>query len=679
MLILRNEVFGWVVTGTAPIQTHVTLRNLAKVHIPEDKGLKKFWELEDIKPSELFVSEEEQACELLFKENTYRTENGQFVVKFHLKRSPSVLGEPPGIAIKRFISLERKFQDQTFKQLYTEFIHEYESLGHMKWISNKFNDNQFDHLKYKLIDFHMHNPITKRYILSAIAQIYDSLGLLSPTIIFCKIMIQSSGHYILLGIQVFLLRLEGNRFSFKMISVKFLEVLYLVTIQQLTFIVSVIHQKMHMLLAFIFSSVNNLGEYTVNLLCTKAVCIEIISDLTTDNFLCYLRRFVSQRRVPHSIYSDNQSAFQLYQRFWSQFSKHNIPQLHQQCKRRSLQCKAVVGSVVLIKNDQQPPPVNGPLEESSSCFPYEMGFPELPVSRLLKDLLHVLLDYLITLMKNKFASATKLMDKPSFYNKSKISLKGASAELFQKSVAGSVCQESFYHGCITMTSSEARLISSKKSVIWTCDECAKLGNDIISLKAATVALQKALIATSSVTHTTATAKIEYEEVVQEDNRIQAEKTDVLNILTFVSPSLTSVSDIRREGKFDSRRTHSRPVKVTFGTSDQVLEIISCNILKNFMEVSDLEQYNNIRNTNDRLLDFTLSNINCHVQRDSSPLVKFSVAAHTIHNFRSNRDLRMFNFRKANFSLMFHLVSQISWNNMIECADVNDAIEQLEEI
>nr|CAH7727822.1 unnamed protein product [Callosobruchus chinensis] len=107
-----------------------------------------------------------------------------------------------------------------------------------------------------------------------------------------------------------------------------------------------------------------------------------------------------------------------------------------------------------------------------------------------------------------------------------------------------------------------------------------------------------------------------------------------------------------------------------------------------MEVSDLEQYNNVRNTNDRLLDLILSNINCHVQRDSSPLVKedrhhpsltleFSVAAHTIYNFRSNRDLKMFNFRKANFPLMYHLVSQISWNNVIECTDVNEAVEQLE--
>nr|CAI5848914.1 unnamed protein product [Callosobruchus analis] len=107
-----------------------------------------------------------------------------------------------------------------------------------------------------------------------------------------------------------------------------------------------------------------------------------------------------------------------------------------------------------------------------------------------------------------------------------------------------------------------------------------------------------------------------------------------------------------------------------------------------MEVSGLKQYNNVRNTNNRLLDLILSNINCHVQRDSSSLVKedrhhpsltlqFSIAAHTIHNFKSNHELRMFNFRKANFPLMYHLVSQMEWDNVIECTDVNEAVQQLE--
>ncbi|VEN55210.1 unnamed protein product, partial [Callosobruchus maculatus] len=46
-----------------------------------------------------------------------------------------------------------------------------------------------------------------------------------------------------------------------------------------------------------------------------------------------------------------------------------------------------------------------------------------------------------TLMKNKSGTATKLMSKPSLHKKSKLSLRGASAELFQKSVAESIQEQ----------------------------------------------------------------------------------------------------------------------------------------------------------------------------------------------------------------------------------------------
>nr|CAI5841724.1 unnamed protein product [Callosobruchus analis] len=55
---------------------------------------------------------------------------------------------------------------------------------------------------------------------------------------------------------------------------------------------------------------------------------------------------IAEHRLPRL-----QHLQQLYQRFW----KHYISQLHQQYKWRSSPSKPVVGSVVLIKNDQQPP------------------------------------------------------------------------------------------------------------------------------------------------------------------------------------------------------------------------------------------------------------------------------------------------------------------------------------
>lgn len=42
---------------------------------------------------------------------------------------------------------------------------------------------------------------------------------------------------------------------------------------------------------------------------TKAVHIEIVSDLTTDSFLACLKRFIARRGMPNSMYSDNGTTF----------------------------------------------------------------------------------------------------------------------------------------------------------------------------------------------------------------------------------------------------------------------------------------------------------------------------------------------------------------------------------
>ncbi|XP_074034599.1 uncharacterized protein [Leptinotarsa decemlineata] len=52
-------------------------------------------------------------------------------------------------------------------------------------------DNKRDNLTYKISPIHLTSSITKRQILSIIAQIYDPLGLLAPVIIIAKIIIQN--------------------------------------------------------------------------------------------------------------------------------------------------------------------------------------------------------------------------------------------------------------------------------------------------------------------------------------------------------------------------------------------------------------------------------------------------------------------------------------------------------
>ncbi|XP_053687025.1 uncharacterized protein LOC128736564 [Sabethes cyaneus] len=97
--------------------------------------LAKFWELETctIKSTH---SVEETACEELFEHTTVRDEEGTFVVTLPKKNYViSQLGDSKAIALKRFYGLERRFAtNEELKTLYSEFIREYISMGHMREI-----------------------------------------------------------------------------------------------------------------------------------------------------------------------------------------------------------------------------------------------------------------------------------------------------------------------------------------------------------------------------------------------------------------------------------------------------------------------------------------------------------------------------------------------------------------
>nr|CAI5841812.1 unnamed protein product [Callosobruchus analis] len=84
---LCNTPFGWIITETFPIQNNISVCNLTIVHISEDDQLKKFWELEQVKSTPQYPSDD-MACEALFEKDIHISENGQFVAKFPLKCSP---------------------------------------------------------------------------------------------------------------------------------------------------------------------------------------------------------------------------------------------------------------------------------------------------------------------------------------------------------------------------------------------------------------------------------------------------------------------------------------------------------------------------------------------------------------------------------------------------------------
>ncbi|XP_062708791.1 uncharacterized protein LOC134288317 [Aedes albopictus] len=92
--------------------------------------LARFWEVESCNSNETFFTEERK-CETHFAATTIRDSTGRFVVS--LLKKPDVLdrlGDSRSIAIRRFLSLERRLQpNRSLLEAYTDFILEYVHLG----------------------------------------------------------------------------------------------------------------------------------------------------------------------------------------------------------------------------------------------------------------------------------------------------------------------------------------------------------------------------------------------------------------------------------------------------------------------------------------------------------------------------------------------------------------------
>lgn len=136
---LRRSQFGWLVTGPIvlnncepnnKIQCNFSSSISPSIGDSLDQQISRFWELEEL-PKTNFLCETEEACVKHFDANTTRLPNGQFCVRLPLKDSPDCLGDSYKLAKKRFLGLEKRFRKQPqLKQAYSDFIKEYQDLGH---------------------------------------------------------------------------------------------------------------------------------------------------------------------------------------------------------------------------------------------------------------------------------------------------------------------------------------------------------------------------------------------------------------------------------------------------------------------------------------------------------------------------------------------------------------------
>ncbi|XP_051171022.1 uncharacterized protein LOC127287913 [Leptopilina boulardi] len=135
---LQKTQFGWIVSGSLSHfkEINKTLCHLVKVNDLDDQ-MRRFWEIEE----QYLVSNSDKlknnSLEDFFKDTTQVTPDGRFIVTLPHKDQEIDLGDSKEIAIKRFLSLERKLiKQKDLKLQYDQFIKEYIDLGHMTKLEN---------------------------------------------------------------------------------------------------------------------------------------------------------------------------------------------------------------------------------------------------------------------------------------------------------------------------------------------------------------------------------------------------------------------------------------------------------------------------------------------------------------------------------------------------------------
>ncbi|GBN77064.1 hypothetical protein AVEN_119548-1 [Araneus ventricosus] len=97
-----------------------------------NKTLKRFWEIESV-DVECTGNTEASLCEDHFVRTHKRNKDGRYVVPMALSRDPSCLGNSKDMAIRQLNSLwKRLSRDSEYLSLYTDFLREYEDLGHLE-------------------------------------------------------------------------------------------------------------------------------------------------------------------------------------------------------------------------------------------------------------------------------------------------------------------------------------------------------------------------------------------------------------------------------------------------------------------------------------------------------------------------------------------------------------------
>ncbi|GFT69736.1 uncharacterized protein LOC103569155 [Trichonephila clavipes] len=102
-----ESIFGWVVLGKTKLSCQRIISNHASYKAVEFQ-LDKFWQLEELCETNPFTNEE-IACENLFKRTHTRDSTGTFAVNFPFRDSRDDLGSSRNTSVHRLQKIEHRF------------------------------------------------------------------------------------------------------------------------------------------------------------------------------------------------------------------------------------------------------------------------------------------------------------------------------------------------------------------------------------------------------------------------------------------------------------------------------------------------------------------------------------------------------------------------------------------
>ncbi|XP_039304707.1 uncharacterized protein LOC105206576 [Solenopsis invicta] len=150
--IAQKTKLGWIIAGPLSLQNPREPSTASVCFFSNSDNietqLERFWQVEE-GSLHANLSETEQICEDEFMKGHRRNAGGRFEVRLPLRDKVERLGQSREIAIKRLKELERKFVSSSeLKVQYTNFMQEYQELGHMSEVINQGANGTINYLPH---------------------------------------------------------------------------------------------------------------------------------------------------------------------------------------------------------------------------------------------------------------------------------------------------------------------------------------------------------------------------------------------------------------------------------------------------------------------------------------------------------------------------------------------------